>query len=62
MASVRGTTAVSQSEESGQWRSSQGSFKCDQAHDDEDGDAHDEDDDRDNALMFLMMFLMVMAM
>ena len=44
MPSVRATTAVSQSEESGQWRSSQGSFKCDHAHDADD-DAHDSDDD-----------------
>ena len=41
---MRATTAVSQSEQSGQWRSSQGSFKCDHAHDGDD-DAHGEDED-----------------
>ena len=43
MPSVGATTAVSQSEQSGQWRGSQGSFKCDDAHDGDD-DACDGDD------------------
>ena len=57
MPSVRATTAVSQSEESGQWRSSQGSFKCDHAHDaddEDDDDAHDSD----VVVMLLIMILM----
>ena len=49
MPSVRATTAVSQSEQSGQWRGSQGSFKCDDAHDGDD-DACDGDDEVDDGV------------